>query len=104
MHEGRYCGARRGSAIRLPCAPRHRGEKRHGQPANARSNSTESYEDAANKIADQLDDSQIADQLIEFTITALRFRRGGFAGFPPTYIVEASVEDSEAESEGGYGG
>jgi hypothetical protein len=65
--------------------------------------STESYEDAVNKIADQLEDPNTADQLIEFTVTGLRFRRGGFVGFPPTYIVEASASNGAAQSGDGGG-
>ena len=59
--------------------------------------STESYEEAARKLAEQMKEPNTSDQLIEFTISALRYREGGIVGFPPTYIVEA-------EGSGGGGG
>lgn len=58
--------------------------------------STESYEDAARKIADQMKQPNIADQLIHFEICKLSYKEGGFVGFPPTYIAEAEGEANVA--------
>lgn len=61
--------------------------------------STESYEDAVRKIADQLRQG-FPDELIEFTVTALRYKEGSIVGFPPTFIAEAST--GAAAADGGY--
>ncbi len=56
-----------------------------GEPVTGES--TESFEEAAREAANKLKEPHTADQLIEFELI-LRYKEGGFVGYPPTYIAE----------------